>query len=64
MQQDSCETSWRKSSWLILPSIKKGSKKNDVTEMLQKMYNYEFTESQHKINRENDGMSQEDLKFM
>ena len=32
--------------------------------MLQKMYNYEFTESQHKINRENDGMSQEDLKFM
>ena len=32
--------------------------------MLQKMYNHEFTESQNKLNRENDGMSQEDLKFM
>ena len=32
--------------------------------MLQKMYNHEFTESQHKLSRENDGMSQEDLKFM
>ena len=28
------------------------------------MYNYEFTESQHKVNRVNDGMLQEDLKFM
>ena len=28
------------------------------------MYNHEFTEPQHKISRENDGMSQEDLKFM
>ena len=32
--------------------------------MLEKMYNHEFTESQHKLNSENDGMSQEDLKFM
>ena len=32
--------------------------------MLQKMYNHEFTESQHKVNKENDGMLQEDLKFM
>ena len=43
---------------------KKEVKENDVTEMVQKMYNHEFTESQHKINRENDEMSQEDLKFM
>ena len=28
------------------------------------MYNHEFTELQHKVNRENDGMSQEDLKYM
>ena len=28
------------------------------------MYNHEFIESQHKVNRENDGMLQEDLKFM
>ena len=39
-------------------------KENDVTEMLQKMYNHEFTDSKHKLSRENDGMSQEDLKFM
>ena len=43
---------------------KKEEKENEVTEMLQKMYNHEFTESQNKLNRENDGMSQEDLKFM
>ena len=28
------------------------------------MYNHEFTDSKHKLSRENDGMSQEDLKFM
>ena len=43
---------------------KKEVKENDVTEILQKMYNHEFTESQHKLNRENDGLSQEDPKFM
>ena len=43
---------------------KKEVKENDITEMLQKMYNHEFAESQHKLSRENDGMSQEDLKFM
>ena len=32
--------------------------------MLQKMHNQEFTESQHKLSRENDRMLQEDLKFM
>ena len=32
--------------------------------MLQKIYNHEFTESQHKLSRENDRMLQEDLKFM
>ena len=32
--------------------------------MLQKMYNQEFTESQHKLNRENDRMLQEDLKLI
>ena len=39
-------------------------KENDVTDMLQKMYNHEFTELQHNVNRENGGMSEEDLKFM
>ena len=28
------------------------------------MCNHEFTESQHKLSRDNDGMLQEDLKFM
>ena len=28
------------------------------------MFNHEFTESQHKVKRENDGMLQEDLKLM
>ena len=32
--------------------------------MLQKMYNQEFTESQHKLNRENDRLLQEDLKLI
>ena len=43
---------------------KREVKENDITDMLQKMYIHEFTESQHKVSRENDGMSQEDLKFM
>ena len=29
-----------------------------------KNLSHEFTESQHKVNRENNGMSQKDLKFM
>ena len=37
--------------------------KENVTEMQQKIYNHEFTESQHKLSRENGGMLQ-DLKFM
>ena len=36
----------------------------DITDMLQKMYSHEFAESQPKVNRENNGISQEDLKFM
>ena len=44
--------------------LKKEVKENDVTEMLQKIYNYEFTESQHKLSRENHRIPQEDLKFM
>ena len=43
---------------------KKELKQNNVTDILQKMYNHEFTESQHKVNRESNGMSQEDLKFV
>ena len=43
---------------------KKEVKENIVTEMLKKMCNHEFTESQHKLSRDNDGMLQEDLKFM
>ena len=42
---------------------KKEIKENDVIEILQKMYNYEFTKSQHKVTRKNVGMSQEALKF-
>ena len=44
--------------------LKKEVKENDIRDMLQKTCNHEFTESQHKVNRENDGMLQEDLKFM
>ena len=36
---------------------KKELKENYTTEMLQKMYNHEFTDLQHKLNRENDEMS-------
>ena len=36
----------------------------DITDMLQNMYSHEFAESQPKVNRENNGISQEDLKFM
>ena len=43
---------------------KKEVKQNDVTEILKEMYNHEFTESQDKLNRETDGMSQEHLKLM
>ena len=43
---------------------KKKVKENDVTEMLQKMYKPDFTESQLKLSGENNGVSQEDLKFM
>ena len=43
---------------------KKEVKQNDVTEILQEMHNHEFTESQDKLNRETDGMSQEHLKLM
>ena len=39
-------------------------KESNSTEMLQKVYNHEFTESQHKLSQENNGMSQEDLKFI
>ena len=43
---------------------KKEVKENIVTETLKKMCNHKFTESQHKLSRDNDGMLQEDLKFM
>ena len=33
-------------------------------DLLQKIYSHEFTESQHQVNRNNNGMSQEDLKFI
>ena len=36
---------------------KREVKENDLTDMLQKIYNHEFTELQHKVNRKNDEMS-------
>ena len=44
--------------------VKKEVKKNDLPDMLQQMYNHEFTECQHLVNKDLANMSQEDLKFM
>ena len=64
MQQDSCETSWHKSSWQTLLSIKKGSKRKRRYRNAAKNVHPWITELQHKLSRENDGISPEDLKFM
>ena len=44
--------------------VKKEVKENDLPEMLQQMYNHEFTECQHLVNKDLANMSQEDLKFI
>ena len=44
--------------------VKKEMKENDLPDMLQQMYNHEFTECQHLVNKDLANMSQEDLKFI
>ena len=44
--------------------VKKEMKGNDVPDMLQQMYNHEFTECQHLVNKDIADMSQEGLKFI
>ena len=39
-------------------------KEQNVPEMLKKIYNHDFTEAQHMVNKETAGMSQEDKKFL
>ena len=44
--------------------VKKEVKENDLPDMLQQMYNHEFTECHHLVNKDLANMSQEDLKFI
>ena len=44
--------------------VKKKVKENELPDMLQQMYNDEFTECQYLVNKDVAGMSQEDLKFI
>ena len=44
--------------------VKKEVKGNVQTDMLQQMYNHEFKECQHLVNKDVADMSQKDLKFM
>ena len=44
--------------------VKKEVKENDLPDMLQQIYNHEFTECQHLVNKDLANMSQEHLKFI
>ena len=44
--------------------VKKEVKENDMSDMLQQIYNHEFTECQHLVNKDVADMFQEDLKFI
>ena len=44
--------------------VKKEMKENDLPDMPKQMYNHEFTECQHLVNKDLANMSQEDLKFI
>ena len=44
--------------------VKKDVKENDLSDMLQQMYNHEYTEHQHLVNKDLVDISQEDLKFI
>ena len=44
--------------------VKKEVQENDLPDILQQMYNHEFTECQHLVNKDLANMSQEDLMFM
>ena len=59
MQPDSIEPSWVKGSWHVF-KVKKELKENDLPDMLQQMYNDEFTECHYLVNKDVAGMSQED----
>ena len=44
--------------------VKKEVKENVQTDMLPQMYNHEFKECQHLVNKDVADMSRKDLKFM
>ena len=44
--------------------VKKEVKENDLSDMLKQIYNHEFSECQHLVNKDVANMSQEDLKFI
>ena len=44
--------------------VKKKVKENDMSDMLQQIYNHEFIECQHLVNKDVADMFQEDLKFI
>ena len=44
--------------------VKKEVKENDLPDMLKQIYNHEFSECQHLVNKDVANMSQEDLKFI
>ena len=44
--------------------VKKEVKENDLPDMLKQIYNHEFSECQHLVNKDCANMSQEDLKFV
>ena len=44
--------------------VKKEVKENDLPDMLKQIYNHEFSERQHLVNKDCANMSQEDLKFV
>ena len=44
--------------------VKKEVKENDLPDMLKQIYNHEFSECQHLVNKDVANLSQEDLKFI
>ena len=42
----------------------KDVKENSLSDMLQQMYNHEFTENEHLVNKDVSDISQEDLNFI
>ena len=44
--------------------VKKEVKENDLPDMLKQIYNHEFSECQHLVNKDVANLSPEDLKFI